>query len=171
MIRKSLLLAPLCLLFVTESYGGVGGESPSRPRELDISNLTVWDGHNDVPEQLRERRKDVLEGFDFNDSRAAGMMTDLPRLKAGGVGAQFWSVYVSADLPEPMAVQATLEQIDVMKRLIARHPAEMQFCTDTACVEKAWKSKKIASLIGMEGGHSIGGSLGVLRQIDRKSVV
>ncbi|WP_246465733.1 dipeptidase [Novosphingobium jiangmenense] len=132
---------------------------------MESSAPLVWDGHNDVPEQLRERRKDVLEGFDFNDSRASGMMTDLPRLRAGNVGAQFWSVYVSADLPEPQAVQATLEQIDVMKRLIARHPAEMQFCTDTACVEKAWKSRKIASLIGMEGGHSIGGSLGVLRQM------
>jgi membrane dipeptidase len=132
---------------------------------LETASPLVWDGHNDVPEQLRERRKDVLEGFDFNDTRGVGMMTDLPRLRAGNVGAQFWSVYVSADLPEPQAVQATLEQIDMMKRLIARHPAEMQFCTDTACVEKAWKSKKIASLIGMEGGHSIGGSLGVLRQM------
>ncbi|MFN3459188.1 MAG: dipeptidase [Novosphingobium sp.] len=132
---------------------------------MESSSPLVWDGHNDVPEQLRERRQDVLEGFDFNDSRASGMMTDLPRLRAGNVGAQFWSVYVSADLPEPQAVQATLEQIDVMKRLIARHPAEMQFCTDTTCVEKARKSRKIASLIGMEGGHSIGGSLGVLRQM------
>ncbi|WP_240344889.1 dipeptidase [Novosphingobium sp. THN1] len=132
---------------------------------MESSSPLVWDGHNDVPEQLRERRKDVLEGFDFNDSRASGMMTDLPGMRAGNVGAQFWSVYVSADLSEPQAVQATLEQIDVMKRLIARHPAEMQFCTDTACVEKAWKSRKIASLLGMEGGHSIGGSLGVLRQM------
>ncbi|WP_240946616.1 dipeptidase [Novosphingobium sp. ERW19] len=132
---------------------------------METASPLVWDGHNDVPEQLRERRKDVLEGFDFNDSRASGMMTDLPGMRAGNVGAQFWSVYVSADLSEPQAVQATLEQIDVMKRLIARHPAEMQFCTDTACVEKAWKSRKIASLLGMEGGHSIGGSLGVLRQM------
>lgn len=160
------LVSPLvCLALFWGSCGGVAAESPQSSRELEISSPLVWDGHNDVPEQLRERRKDVLEGFDFNDTKVVGMMTDLPRLRAGGVGAQFWSVYVSADLPEPMAVQATLEQIDVMKRLIARHPAEMQFCTDTACVEKAWKSRKIASLIGMEGGHSIGGSLGVLRQM------
>ncbi|AXU19020.1 membrane dipeptidase [Novosphingobium sp. THN1] len=150
---------------VRGSCGGVAAESPQSSRELESSSPLVWDGHNDVPEQLRERRKDVLEGFDFNDSRASGMMTDLPGMRAGNVGAQFWSVYVSADLSEPQAVQATLEQIDVMKRLIARHPAEMQFCTDTACVEKAWKSRKIASLLGMEGGHSIGGSLGVLRQM------
>ncbi|MBB4613061.1 membrane dipeptidase [Novosphingobium taihuense] len=164
-MTRSLVSPLVCMALWWGSCGGVAAESPQSSRELDISNLTVWDGHNDVPEQLRERRKDVLEGFDFKDTRAVGMMTDLPRLKAGGVGAQFWSVYVSADLPEPIAVQATLEQIDVMKRLIARHPAEMQFCTDTACVEKSWKAKKIASLIGMEGGHSIGGSLGVLRQM------
>lgn len=160
------IVSPLvCMALLWGSCGGVAAESRKSSRELESASPLVWDGHNDVPEQLRERRKDVLEGFDFNDTRGVGMMTDLPRLRAGNVGAQFWSVYVSADLPEPQAVQATLEQIDVMKRLIARHPAEMQFCTDTACVEKAWKSKKIASLIGMEGGHSIGGSLGVLRQM------
>lgn len=164
-VTRSLVSPLVGMALAWGSCGGVAAESPQSSRELDISNLTVWDGHNDVPEQLRERRKDVLQGFDFNDTRASGMMTDLPRLRAGNVGAQFWSVYVSADLPEPQAVQATLEQIDVMKRLIARHPAEMQFCTDTACVEKAWKAKKIASLIGMEGGHSIGASLGVLRQM------
>lgn len=164
-VTRSLVSPLLCLALLWGSCGGVAAESPQSSRELESSSPLVWDGHNDVPEQLRERRKDVLEGFDFKDSRASGMMTDLPRLRAGNVGAQFWSVYVSADLPEPQAVQATLEQIDVMKRLIARHPAEMQFCTDTACVEKAWKSRKIASLIGMEGGHSIGGSLGVLRQM------
>lgn len=154
-------LVPLALLLAA---GTPPRPDPDLPQTFE--NLPpVFDGHNDVPEQLRERRKNVLEGFDFNDTRSIGMMTDLPRLRTGKVGAQFWSVYVSADLPEPQAVQATLEQIDVMKRLIARHPAEMQFCTDTACVEKAWKSKKIASLIGMEGGHSIGGSLGVLRQM------
>jgi membrane dipeptidase len=160
-LRKSIALAPLALVLAAGTPPRPTPDLPQTFKNLPI----VFDGHNDVPEQLRERRKNVLEGFDFNDTRQVGMMTDLPRLRAGNVGAQFWSVYVSADLPEPQAVQATLEQIDVMKRLIARHPAEMQFCTDTACVENAWKSKKIASLLGMEGGHSIGGSLGVLRQM------
>lgn len=156
------LVSPLVCMALSCGAGAVAAAAP--PAAQSAPPL-IWDGHNDVPEQLRERRKDVLEGFDFNDTKSVGMMTDLPRLRAGNVGAQFWSVYVSASLPEPQAVQATLEQIDVMKRLIARHPAEMQFCTDTACVEKAWKARKIASLLGMEGGHSIGGSLGVLRQM------
>ena len=133
----------------------------------------VWDGHNDVPEQLRDRRKNVLGDFDFTDTTNTAdpaksvivMQTDLKRLRQGRVGAQFWSVYVSAELSEPQAVQATLEQIDVMKRLIARHPRDLAYCEDSTCVEKAAKAGRIASLLGMEGGHSIGGSLAVLRQM------
>lgn len=155
--------------------------TPEQTVAAALKEAPVWDGHNDVPEQLRDRRKDVLAGFDFNntvdeplsDRRMAaffpagtptGMQTDLPRMKAGHMGAQFWSVYVSANLPEPQAVQATLEQIDVTKRLIAQYPNDLVYATSAADVEKAWKAGKIASLIGMEGGHSIGGSLGVLRQ-------
>ena len=154
--------------------------TPEEVAAAALKAAPVWDGHNDVPEQLRNRRKNVLAGFDFNNTmnepgedkwsdhpsgKSDPMQTDLPRLRAGKVGAQFWSVYVPADLTEPQAVQATLEQIDVMKRIIARYPTDLQFCTDSACVESALKAGRIASLLGMEGGHSIGGSLAVLRQM------
>ena len=147
--------------------------TPEQVAMAALAAAPVWDGHNDVPEQLRDRRKNVLGDFDFRDTTRTGdpakgvgaMQTDLTRLRQGRVGAQIWSVYVSANLTDQQAVQATLEQIDVMQRLIARYPAELQFCTDTACVEAAWKQRKIASLLGMEGGHSIGGSLAVLRQM------
>jgi membrane dipeptidase len=155
--------------------------TPEQTVAAALKEAPVWDGHNDVPEQLRDRRKDVLAGFDFHNTvnepisdkrmlayfppgTPTGMQTDLTRMKAGHMGAQFWSVYVSASLPEPQAVQATMEQIDVIKRVIAQNPGEMMLATSSADVEKAWKTGKIASLIGMEGGHSIGGSLGVLRQ-------
>jgi membrane dipeptidase len=126
-----------------------------------------------VPEQLRERRGNLIADFDFRDTRATAdpakdrvaMQTDLTRLRQGRVGAQFWSVYVSALLPEPQAVQATLEQIDVTRRLIARYPADLQFVQTADEAEAAMKRGRIASLIGMEGGHSIGGSLAVLRQM------
>jgi membrane dipeptidase len=155
--------------------------TPEQTVAAALKEAPVWDGHNDVPEQLRDRRKDVLAGFDFHntvneplsDRRMAaffpagtptGMQTDLTRMKQGHIGAQFWSVYVSASLPEPQAVQATMEQIDVVKRLVAQYPNDLVLATSSADVEKAWKAGKVASLIGMEGGHSIGNSLGVLRQ-------
>nr|WP_246021769.1 dipeptidase [Alteraurantiacibacter aquimixticola] len=135
----------------------------------------VWDGHNDVPIQLRGRRGNVLEGFDFHDTSAepgfgggedtSAMHTDLPRLAQGKVGAQFWSVYISAALPEPEAVQATIEQIDVTKRLIHAYPDDLALALTADDVEAALAEGKIASLLGMEGGHSIGSSLGVLRQM------
>jgi len=147
--------------------------SPEQVAAAALKAAPVWDGHNDVPEQLRFRRKDVLAGFDFHDTTATAdptkslpaMQTDLKRLRAGHVGAQFWSVYVSTNLTDPQAVQATLEQIDVARRLIAQYPADLQFATSAADVEKAMKAGRVASLLGMEGGHSIGGSLGVLRQM------
>lgn len=168
-MRAALFLAGAALL----ASPVFAAPSPEQVAEAALRASPVWDGHNDVPEQLRDRRKDVIGDFDFRDTTntadpAKGdgaMQTDLARLRKGRVGAQFWSVFVSATLPEPQAVQATLEQIDVMKRLIARYPQDMVFCTTAADVEKAVKAGKIASLLGMEGGHSIGGSLGVLRQM------
>ncbi len=156
--------------------GSLPAKPVRTPEQVALAALAaapVWDAHNDVPEQLRDRRGDVLADFDFRDTtrtadpakNVGAMQTDLTRLRQGHVGAQIWSVYVSANLTDQQAVQATLEQIDVMKRLIARYPAEMQYCADTACVQAAWKQRKIASLLGMEGGHSIGGSLAVLRQM------
>nr|WP_088310988.1 dipeptidase [Novosphingobium sp. B 225] len=170
MMRTKLLLATGIALLAA---GPVCAKTPEQIAAAALAAAPVFDGHNDVPEQLRDRRKNVLGDFDFRDTTKTGdpatgigaMMTDLNRLRAGKVGAQFWSVYVSASLPEPQAVQATLEQIDVMKRVIARYPADLQLCTDSTCVEAAWKAGKIASLLGMEGGHSIGGSLAVLRQM------
>ena len=117
---------------------------------------------------------DVLAGFDFNDTSAepdprsggtSAMNTDLARLAKGHVGAQFWSIYVSADLPEPQAVLETLEQFDVLKRLVAKNPERMMLATSSADVTAAFRQGKLASLMGIEGGHSIGSSLGVLRQM------
>jgi membrane dipeptidase len=169
-MRRKVWLGTLTALCLA---GPLAAQTPEAVATAALKAAPVWDGHNDVPEQLRDRRQNLLGDFNFTDTSATAdpakgviaMQTDLKRLRAGRVGAQFWSVYVSAELPEPKAVQATLEQIDVMKRLIARYPDDLQYCTDSACVEKALKAGRIASLLGMEGGHSIGGSLAVLRQM------
>lgn len=148
-------------------------KTPEQTAEAALRAAPVWDGHNDVPEQLRERRRDMIADFDFRDTRGTAdpakdriaMHTDLARLRQGHVGAQFWSVWVSTKLSDQQAVQAVIEQIDVTKRLIARYPQDLQLVTSADEVERAMKAGKVASLIGMEGGHSIGNSLGVLRQM------
>lgn len=163
----------LALAATMSAPAALAAQIPEQVAEAALRAAPVWDGHNDVAEQLRERRKDVLAGFDFRDTTRTAdpakdeqaMHTDLARLRKGHVGAQFWSVYVSAALDDQHAVQATLEQIDVTRRLVAAYPGDMQLATSAADVEKAMKAGRIASLIGMEGGHSIGGSLGVLRQM------
>jgi membrane dipeptidase len=149
--------------------------APKSPEDIAAAALKaapVWDGHNDVPEQLRDRFKDQIAAFDFKDTTGTAdpargriaMHTDLTRLRQGKVGAQIWSVYVSAGLTDQQAVQAVMEQIDVTKRLIAKYPAELQYADSAAGVEAAMKAGKIASLLGMEGGYAIGSSAGVLRQ-------
>lgn len=174
-MRHSFLLAGSlsAALILATAASAAPARSPEQVAAAALAAAPVWDGHNDVPEQLRDRRKNLLQGFDFTDTTGTAdpangngaMHTDLKRMRAGKVGAQFWSVYVSANLNDQQAVQATLEQIDVAKRLVAGYPGELALCLDSACVEAAWKKGRIASLMGMEGGHSIGGSLAVLRQM------
>lgn len=141
--------------------------------KIALDAAPVFDGHNDVPIQLRGRFNNQINDFDFadttdtGDSHASGrpMHTDIARLREGKVGAQYWSVYVPASLDEPEAVQMTIEQIDVTKRLIARYPDALQYVETADQVEAAMAQGKVASLLGMEGGHSIGSSLAVLRQM------
>ena len=148
-------------------------QTPEAVAEAALRAAPVWDGHNDVPIQLRSRFGNVIADFDFEDTTDTGptdsqgrvMHTDFERLAEGRVGAQFWSVYVDAAQPEAEAAVETIEQIDVTKRLIARYPDRLALALSADDVQRAMEAGKIASLIGMEGGHSIAGSLGVLRQM------
>lgn len=172
MIRSVTLATSAIALLATPAMAQES-RSPEQVAAAALEASPVFDGHNDVPIQLRARFGNVINDFDFTDTSDTGethpagrvMHTDLPRLRAGGVGAQFWSVYVSASLEEPEAVQATIEQIDVTKRLIARYPGELALALTADDVEAAIADGRIASLLGMEGGHSIGSSLAVLRQM------
>ncbi|HEY0533038.1 MAG TPA: dipeptidase [Actinoplanes sp.] len=128
----------------------------------------IIDGHNDLPMQLRARYGYSVAGL--GETTRPELHTDLPRLRAGQVGAQFWSAYVPSDLPEPEAVVATLEQVDAIYRLAAAYPEDFAMAFTADDVERAWAGGKIASLIGLEGGHSLASSLGVLRMFARLGV-
>nr|WP_188114270.1 dipeptidase [Streptomyces apricus] len=126
-----------------------------------LAEFPVVDGHNDLPWALREQVRYDLDARDIAADQSAHLHTDLARLRAGGVGAQYWSVYVRSDLPG--AVTATLEQIDCVRQLIERHPADLRAALTAADMEAARAEGRIASLMGAEGGHSIDNSLATLR--------
>jgi len=131
-----------------------------------LQRFPLIDGHNDLPWALRHRAEDDTSQVVLDlDTPAEGLHTDLPRLAAGRVGAQFWSVYVPARLAGDAAVTAVLEQIDVARRLIARYPEALGLALTADDVERVFASGRVASLLGAEGGHAIGGSLGVLRML------
>jgi membrane dipeptidase len=129
-----------------------------------LASHPVLDGHNDL---LWEAR--TLVGYDFDrlDVGAGGTPThtDLPRMREGGLGAQFWSVFVPASLSGDDAVSATLEQIDAGHQLVARYADQLAFARTSDEVRGAWAQGRIASLLGAEGGHSINSSLATLRML------
>jgi membrane dipeptidase len=165
---------PLLLLL---AGSGLAAEPERKPvvvsdaaRKLHAESLVI-DGHNDLPWELR--RKD--SGASFRDidllRPQKNLHTDIPRLRAGGVGAQFWSAYVPADTGRKgVALKTTLEQIDAIHRMVARYPDTFEMASGTADIERIRKAGKIASLIGIEGGHSIEGSIGALRGLYKLGV-
>ena len=137
-----------------------------RARELHRA-VPLIDGHNDYPWAVREKTPDRdLSVLDISKPQPS-LMTDIARLRAGGVGGQFWSVYVPSSMQGNIAVRATLEQIDIVHRMVAKYPETLQLARTASEVERAFDNGRIASLIGMEGGHSIDGSLGALRMLHK----
>jgi membrane dipeptidase len=151
------------LLFVMAAAAATAqGDPATRARALH-REVPLIDGHNDYPWALREHNPDRdLATLDIRSSQPK-IHTDIPRLRDGGVGGQFWSVYVPADMKGPAAVRATLEQIDIVYRMMRKYPDTFELATTAADVERIFKAGRIASLIGMEGGHSIDNSLAALR--------
>jgi membrane dipeptidase len=144
---------------------------PDLRRAIDLLTGTpLVDGHNDLPWALREwLGADGLDGVDIAGPMPS-LQTDLARLRAGRVGAQFWSVYVSCDFTGHSAVTAVLEQISLVHDLIARNPDHLRLARSAGEVEAAFGAGRVASLLGAEGGHCIAGSLGVLRALYRLGV-
>jgi membrane dipeptidase len=136
----------------------------ARARALHKQSPLI-DGHNDYPWALRQ----ADPGRDFAKAditrSVPSLMTDIPRLRQGGMGGQFWSVYVPATMQGKEAVRATLEQIDIVHRMVKRWPETFEYASTAADIERAFKAGRIASMIGMEGGHSIDNSLATLRMM------
>jgi len=138
-----------------------------------LAETPLIDGHNDLPEQIHDRSNGSFAVIDLQSdtskilstNSATPLMTDIPRLRAGRVGGQFWSVWVPTDLKGSEAVQATLEQIDLVKRMTSKYSADFEMAYTAADVRQIHRSRKIASLIGIEGGHQINNSLAALRQM------
>ena len=139
-----------------------------RARRL-LREVPIIDGHNDYPWEVRQKAKLDLAVLDMRQPQPS-IMTDFARLAQGGVGGQFWSVYVPSPAPgtDPAtSVTMTLEQIDIVHRMVARYPDKLALALTADDIERAQRQGKIASLIGMEGGHSINSSIATLRMMYR----
>jgi membrane dipeptidase len=141
--------------------------------ERVLLQTPLIDGHNDLPWEIRDRFKGDVAAIDLKSDTAhlplapgqAPLMTDIPRLRAGLVGGQFWSVWIPTEMTGYEAVQVTLEQMDLVKRMAARYPGDLEMAFTAADVRRIQHAHKVASMIGIEGGHQINDSLAVLRQM------
>ena len=160
------LLAAL-LLAASAASAQVEPVDPAVAKRIDriLQRTPLIDGHNDLPGELREKygsRVDMLASG--TDKLPQPLMTDMARLRAGRVGGQFWSVYIPATVTGPAAIQMTLEQIDISRRMIDAYPNDLQLTLTADEIVRARRRGRVASLLGIEGAHQIGDSMAALRR-------
>lgn len=157
-------LAALSLLVVAlPAFAQVPDPYLARVKKL-LATTPIIDGHNDVPWEIRENREKPrdVDHFDLR-TNLKNQDTDLARLKQGGVGGQFWSIYIPGEVKDSGYARIQLEQFDIARRMIAKYDKEMVFARTSADARRAISTGKFPSFLGLEGGHAIENSLGVLR--------
>jgi membrane dipeptidase len=176
--RTQLCLAAIAWIFALSSPAIAASDDAALAARVDrvLKNTPLIDGHNDLPWEIRERFGGVA-GVDLASSLAklprkpgsdedqSTLQTDLPRLHAGHVGGQFWSVWIPPTVTGPAAVKMTIEQIDLVHAMAARYPKDLEMAYSADDIVRAHKAGRIASLIGIEGGHQIDNSMAALRQM------
>jgi membrane dipeptidase len=180
LLAASLYFAAVALGQPTPGAHAPGSPDDPKPRPRGTVEVTeqalrihraalVIDGHNDLPWQFREKKDLSFRTLDITKNlKATGLHTDIPRLRQGGVGAQFWSAWVPTETAKKgTAVKTTVEQIDVVYRMVQAHPDAFEMAYSDDDILRVHNAGKIASLIGLEGGHSIDNSLAVLRMYHR----
>lgn len=164
LLGRSLTVAVLCLGAVAPAAEREPIVVSDEARDLHNSCLLI-DGHNDLPWEIRTKGSSGFDKLDISRSQPT-LQTDLPRAREGGLKAQFWSVWVPAELDGTgKALSTTLEQIELVKLMIARYPSDLEYASTADDIERIVGEGKIASLIGLEGGHCIEESLGTLRRL------
>jgi len=167
-MRSALLLAALLVSTAAHAQQPIDPKVQARIDRI-LKKTPLIDGHNDIAEQLQENHgysvANLASGTDKWPDHP--LMTDMARLHAGRVGGQFWSVYIDGTLTGDEAIRRTIEQIDIVDRMIAAYPGDLERALTADDVVRIHKKGKVASLIGIEGGRQIGGSLAALRQFYR----
>jgi membrane dipeptidase len=153
----------LGVLVAASNAGAQTQDAALRHARAILRTTPIIDTHNDLPWVIREKGTPPGDVEAYDISRRARFDTDIPRLREGMIGAQFWSVYVPSGLSPLDAIRTQLEQIDIARRLIAKYPKDLGLATGVADIRRELARGRIASLLGIEGGHTIANSLGALR--------
>ena len=172
MSTKTRLLAAAALLLVaTPALSQPIPQSVQKRIDRILKRTPLMDGHNDLPWALREDHKQSVEGLESGtDQRKPPLMTDMERMRKGRVGGQFWSVYITGTTLGDEAIRTTLEQIDTAHRLIDAYPEHLEFAENADDMVRIHRKRRIGSMLGVEGGNQIGGSMPTLRQFYARGV-
>jgi membrane dipeptidase len=163
LIRFAIAALLLCVLFApADAAAQVSDANLERAKRI-LRTTPLVDGHNDLAWRIREDKNTPRDVEAYDLRKTTPGHTDLARMKEGMVGAQFWSVYIPGEIKDSGYARVQLEEIDIARRFIAKYPERLSFATHAADIRKEFAQGKVASFLGMEGGHAIENSLGALR--------